>query len=73
MTTSVDNAVKELKNLPKDQQEIAAEAIMDFAKSANGLRLSPEQIEEVRQRLSDTRPTFVTLEEARARFSALGA
>jgi hypothetical protein len=71
MNGKINEAIEELKGLPHDQQEIAAEAIMDFAQSANELRLSSEQVAEVERRLADVRPTFVTLEEARSRFSSM--
>jgi hypothetical protein len=73
MSTNIDDAVQALKHLSEEEQAIAAEAIMDFAESANELRLSPAQIEEVKKRLADKRSVSLTIEEVRERLTILGA
>lgn len=69
---AMDNTIKqawaELKKLPRDEQEIAAAAILDYAAGAGRPRLTEDQIAEVARRLTDPSPTFATLAEVRARF-----
>jgi hypothetical protein len=54
---------------PQDRQSDAAEmlALME-AQDQSGYRLTDEQAAEVRRRLGKTNPTYVPLDEARARF-----
>ena len=74
MISKVTEAMTELSKLPAAEQERAAEAILDFATGATArATLTGEQAEEVRRRLADQRPTFVTLAEAKARLALLGA
>ena len=74
MSSKVTEALTELSKLPAAEQERAAEAILDFATGATTRpNLTAEQAEEVRRRLADPRPTFVTLAEAKARLALLGA
>ncbi len=72
MSAKVEQAWAELKKLPPERQEIAAEAILDYAASGPRLALSQEQVAEVERRLSDTHPTFLTLAEVRERFKRSG-
>jgi hypothetical protein len=60
---------------PDHRQQDAARMLMDMeAQDAGGAyRLTDEQIEEVRKRLADPNPKFLSLEEVRARFTRRGA
>ena len=73
MSSKVAEALNELAKLPASQQERAAEAILDFVRQDHALTLTDEQAEEVRLRLADPKPTFLTLAEARARLAQIGA
>ncbi len=63
----IDEAWAVLKRLPADKQELAAEAILDFAADSGDLQLSAEQIAELERRLQDAEPKTITLDEFRSR------
>jgi hypothetical protein len=58
---------------PPERQSDAAEvlALME-AQDRSGYRLSDEQAAEVRRRLAKKNPTYIPLDEARARFRRSG-
>jgi len=70
MNDRVKEAIAELVKLPIAEQELAAEAILDFAHRGGRSELSEEQAEEVRRRLAEPNPKFLTLVEVRARLLA---
>jgi hypothetical protein len=72
MIRKLEPAVDELEKLPEKEQDIAADAILDYVSSARP-RLSDEHVREVERRLADPNPKFLTLAEARARFKRFGA
>jgi hypothetical protein len=72
MNKKIQEAIAELEKLPDSEQEIAAEAILDFASRGGRPELTEEQAEEVRRRLGDPNATFLTLAEARARLLGAG-
>jgi hypothetical protein len=53
---------------PKRQADAASVLAEMEAQDASPLRLSDEQVAEVKQRLADPNPKFLTLEEVRERF-----
>jgi putative addiction module component (TIGR02574 family) len=63
----IDEAWALLKSLPESEQEIAAEAILDFAAQNNDLQLGEEQLAELQRRLDDPDPKTVPWEEVRIR------
>jgi hypothetical protein len=65
MNSKVQEAVAELSKLSEAEQEVAAEAILDFAR-ADRLEITDEQAAEVQRRLRDPNPKFLTLAEVRA-------
>jgi len=67
MTNKLDIAIAELTKLPADEQDIAAQAILDFVGDGGRPELSDAQADEVRRRMADPEPRFLTLAEARAR------
>ena len=73
MNKKVEKALAKLKDLPEREQEVAAEAILDYAVGAGEPRITDEQLAEVERRLADPKPTFVSLAELRARFKRIGA
>jgi hypothetical protein len=68
MDNTIEQAWAELKKLPRDEQEIVAAAILDYAAGAGRPRLTDDQVAEVARRLEDPSPTFATLPEVRAHF-----
>lgn len=63
----IDDAWTILKALPSDEQEVAAEAILDYASRRPDLSLSESQAAEVRSRLNEADPATITPAELRAR------
>jgi hypothetical protein len=51
------------------QADVAQMVEMMEAQDNSGLRLSDEQVGEVKRRVADPNPTFLTLEQARERFA----
>ncbi len=58
-----------LQSLPPREQEIAAEAILDFVASESGPHLSDAQAREMEQRLADENEPTVTPAELRAQIA----
>jgi hypothetical protein len=55
---------------PTERQEQAARVLAEMeAQDESHLTLTDEQVAEVRRRLADPNPKFVTLEEVRERFA----
>ena len=67
MNKTLEAAVIELAKLPAGEQEIAAQAILDFAARGGRAELTDAQADEVRRRMADPEPKFLTLAEIRAR------
>lgn len=63
----IDEAWAVLKNLSPREQELAAEAILDFAANASEFALTDEQVAEVNRRLQEADPKTVDSAELRAR------
>jgi hypothetical protein len=66
--------VKEILNRvlswpPERQADVARMLTEMEAQDASPLRLTDEQVAEVKRRLADPNPKFVTLEEVRERFA----
>ena len=73
MISKIKKAMAELEKLSPDDQDLAADALMDFAQRGRQPQLTADQVKDVEARLADPKPTFITLAEARARLSRLGA
>lgn len=73
MSKKIEKAWEELKKLPEDKQEVAANAILDYTVQADEIKLSDEQVIEIENRIAEEKPTFLTLAQVRARFKHLGA
>jgi hypothetical protein len=67
MSDKIKEAIAELEKLPAEEQELAAEAILDFAERHKTRELSEEQAAEVRRRQAERDPKFLPLAEARGR------
>lgn len=73
MNAKMSQAWSALLALPEPVQELAADAILDLANDDGSLALTAEQVAEVKRRLVDSEPKFLTLAEVRARFSSRSA
>ena len=73
MTGKIEQAWTELLKLPQDEQEVAADAILDYASGGRGISLSDEQVAEVNRRLAEPNPKTLTITEFRARLRKLNA
>lgn len=72
MTKLLEQALREVEQLPADQQDAAAGALLDYVRHMHELRLTDAQVAEVRRRMADTDRKLLSLEEARARIDRLG-
>ena len=72
MTLKMDQALAELSKLPVPEQELVAEAILNFVARDRRLTLTDEQAAEVRRRLSEAEPITLGLATVRDRLARLG-
>ena len=73
MTKLLRDALKQIEQLPDDEQNAAAGALLDYLAHRRDLRLTDEQLAEIRRRRADPNRKLVSYEEARARISRFGA
>lgn len=73
MTKLLRDALKQIEELPDHEQDAAAGALLDYLAHRSDLRLSDEQLAEIRRRRADPNRKLVSHEEARMRISRLGA
>lgn len=71
MTKLLQKAVEEVERLPDSEQDAAAGALMDYLEHMRGLRLTDQQVAEVRERLSAP-GVSIPLSEARQRLQRAG-
>ncbi len=71
MNQLLEEALEQVKALPEERQQEAAQVLFAFLDQENPeLYLSPEQIAEIERRMSDDGP-YATDEEVRAVFARL--
>jgi len=72
MNQLLEEALEQVKALPEERQQEAAQVLLAFLdqEKNSGLYLSPEQIAEIERCMSDDEP-FATEEEVRAVFARL--
>ena len=73
MTKLLRDTLKQVQQLPEAEQDAAAGALMDYLAHRRDLRLTDEQLLEIRRRRADPNRTLVSHEDARARIGRLGA
>ena len=73
MTKLLRDTLKQVEQLPEAEQDAAAGALLDYLAHRSDLRLSDDQLAEIRQRRSDPSRKLVSHDEARARIGRLGA
>ena len=69
----VKSILERVLTWPQDRQQDAAEMLtLMEEQNKSTLRLTDEQVEEVKRRLAEPNPKFLTLEEVRERFARRG-
>lgn len=71
MTKLLRTTIEQVEQLPDNEQDAAAFALLDFLAHRRDLRISDEQLAEIRRRRAE--PRLVSHEEARARIGRFGA
>jgi hypothetical protein len=72
MTKLLRDAIKQVEQLPDGEQDAAAVAILDYLTHRRDLRVSDEDLAEVRRRRADPNRKLVSHSEARKRIKQLG-
>ncbi|NVN84665.1 MAG: hypothetical protein HXX15_01140 [Rhodopseudomonas sp.] len=72
MTKLLEQALRQIEQLPDADQDAAAGALIDYLKHMRDMRLTEAQVAEVRRRRANPERKLVSLEEARARIARLG-
>lgn len=70
MTKLLEQALRQIEQLPEGEQNAAAGALLDYVKHMHDIRLTDAQVAEVRRRRADPNRKLLTLEEARDRIGA---
>ena len=73
MTKMLRDAISQVEKLPDGEQDAAAGALLDYLAHRQSLRVSDEDLAEIRRRLADPDRKLVSHDEARARIKRLGA
>jgi hypothetical protein len=73
MTKLLDQALRQVQQLPEAEQDAAAGALLDYVKHMRDMRLTDAQVAEVRRRRADPNRKLLSHEEARARIARLGS
>lgn len=62
--------IERVEAWPEDRQDDAARVLQEMEEQdASSYRLTDEQVAEVKRRLADSNPKFLTLQEVRERFA----
>lgn len=72
MTKLLRDAISQVEKLSEGEQDAAAAAMLDYLAHRQSLRVSDEDLAEIRRRLDDPNRKFVSQEEAWARIARLG-
>jgi hypothetical protein len=73
MTKLLEQALRQVEQLPEAEQDAAAGALLDYVKHMHDMRLTDAQIAEVRRRRAAPDRKLLSHEEARARIARLGS
>lgn len=73
MTKLLRDAISRIERLSDNEQDAAAMAMLDYLEHRQRLRVSDEDLVEIRRRRADPNRKLVSHEEARARIKRLGA
>ena len=72
MTKLLEQALRQIEQLPESEQDAAAGALLDYVKHMHQTQLTAEQVAEVRRRRTDPNRKLVSHAEARERIGRLG-
>jgi hypothetical protein len=73
MTKLLEEALRQVEQLPPGYQDAAAGALLDYVKHMHETCLTDAQVEEVRRRIANPNRTLLSREEAWARIDKLGS
>jgi hypothetical protein len=73
MTQLLEEALRQVAQLPADDQDAVAGALLDYVKHMRNNRLTDAQIAEVRRRLNNPNRVLLSAEKARERIERLGS
>ena len=73
MTKLLKKAFEQAQRLPEDQQDAAGAALLDYLDHMHSVRLTDEQVAEVRRRLADAGQAGLSFAEVRSRLQNRGA
>jgi hypothetical protein len=73
MTKLLEQALRQIEQLPEAEQDAAAGALLDYVKHMRDMRLTEAQVAEVRRRRADPNRKLVSHAEARERIARLGS
>jgi hypothetical protein len=73
MTKLMEQALRQIEQLPEAEQDAAAAALLDYVKHMQDMRLSDEQVAEVRRRRTDPNRRLVSHADARERIARIGS
>jgi len=73
MSKLLRDTLKQVEQLPEGEQDAAAVAMLDYLAHRRDLRVSDDDLAEIRRRRADRNRKLVSHEEARARIKRLGA
>ena len=73
MTKLLEQALRQLEQLPEGEQDAAAGALLDYLKHMQDVQLTDAQVAEVRRRRADPNRVLVSEAEARERIRRLGS
>lgn len=65
MSELLDQTIAKVKELPAEEQEAAAYALLDYLESRDTVRLTEAQLAEVKRRRTDPNAVLVSHEDAR--------
>jgi hypothetical protein len=73
MTKLLEEALRQVEQLPPDDQNAAAGALLDYVKHMREIWLTDAQVEEVRRRIANPNRKLLSHAEAWARIDKLGS
>jgi hypothetical protein len=73
MTKLMEQALRQIEQLPEAEQDAAAGALLDYVKHMQDMRLTDEQVAEVHRRRTDPNRRLVSHADARERIARLGS
>jgi hypothetical protein len=73
MTKLLEQALRQIEQLPEGEQDAAGGALLDYVKHMRDMRLTDAQVAEVRRRMANPDRKLVSHDEARERIARLQA